>query len=129
MKGLDYAIVLALLPMLYIGIEDAAAVRSVTFDFPYHSHGDCIIFNQHMVLTDDHRMIWTSDVESTGGSDSWGIKGLTLYDVHHVPLYTFPDFWSPTISHNVIRFDHTAFYPVNISLDDIAYAVIRDNHC
>jgi hypothetical protein len=115
MKISYYILALAILLSLGgIGIYSQANALNGNgwfWTYPSIAAGDCNVHQIKVTIFNDGSVQWNSRVSSSGSDDSAGIKGLSLIDNHGVTLWTFGDFWSPTISHNEIAFDNTLFYP------------------
>ena len=117
MKSYQYIIALAtILSMGLVGVSYANALTGGSWWWTYNdvSAGDCNMHNIKLTINKDGSVIWDSQVSSSGSDDSMGVKGLSLLDNHGVTLWTFGDFWSPTINNNNIVFKQVLFYPAHL---------------
>ena len=113
------------------GVANAQGIPSRHIEIgPQAPMGHCFLTHATLILERGNGIVgWIATVGSTGGGDSWGIKGLTLKDRNGTPLFTFPDFWSPTLNHNTITWEKDDLhYPVNLNINDVA-SLSWTNHC
>lgn len=104
------ALALLLYSICLFSGANALTGAHATFTWGSLSAGNCNLYDISLTVYNNGVAHWHSRVSSSEGSDSFGIKGLSLLDQHGVTLYTFGDFWRLTISHNEIQFNKFDLY-------------------